>query len=240
MNSPTDPDADPDAWAGYTAALAVLHSARDAAAADVRAALAADVRRSEQLTALGTRLAHQQNALLALAADLRVPLTAADLVPTPGPPGRHPGPAVGDIQTRLTTADAAVAEARRVATLPQLLPAWSSPLARAAVVYAVFCVPNSVVTVSLAFTGETASRLVWMWFLLVWPALTALLGGRLVTQASRPRSAANDDDPLRRLSEIARRTRRWGPPYRALGALIAVASWYVPGFILEPTALGFS
>jgi hypothetical protein len=230
VSAPTDPDP----WAEYTAALASLHAARDAAAGDVRAARAAQARRAEHLAVLGGRLAEQQSTLLALAADVRVPLTAAELAC----PAGQPGAGVGEVEARLSAAQAAVAEARRVAGLPQLLPAWSSPLARAAVVYAVLCVPNFLITVALAFTGKTESWLVSTWFLVVWPLLTASLGGRLVTHVSRPR-ATGDDDPLRQLTDLARRAGRWGFPYRALGVLIALASWLGPGFILEPDALWF-
>jgi hypothetical protein len=237
MTPPAGTDAGTDDWARYEAALGALHAARDAAASRARAARAEADRRTGQVAALSDRLAEQQQALLALADALRVPLATADLIPA-AVPDCHPAQAVADVQTRLDAADAAVAEARRVAALPQLLPAWSSSPARAAVVYAGFCVPNSLFTVLLALTGETPSWLLKVWFLVLWPALTASLGGLLVTRVSRPRTPA-DADAVQRRFEIAARGRRWGPPYRRLGAVIAVASWGLPGFVLQPGALGF-
>jgi hypothetical protein len=223
-----------DQWLAYAEALARLHTARDAAVNAHRVTRTAQAKRTAELAHLTNRLGEQHQALLELAARLRAPLTAADLAPAPVPACDSLA-AAADLRARLAQTDAAFAAAERVARLPQLLPEWSSPLARAAVVYAGFGVPNLLLTVAFALTGQHSSWLLTIWFLVIWPAVTAFVGGYVVTYVSQPRAARNT--PAQPVPfDFRRLSRKWGPPYRRFGMIIAWLSWLIPGIILEPDA----
>jgi hypothetical protein len=227
------------AWAAYAEALGSLHAAREAAVAAHRAARRAEAARAAEISALTARVAQQQQALVAFADRLGAPLTPADLSPAAVPPG-DPAQAPAELRRRLDAADAELAEARRVAALPQLLPAWESAFARAAVVYAAFAVPNVLLTVALAMAGVHESRFLKVWFIVLWPALTAIVGGLVVAHVSRPRAAEEPaaGEPARGTAVAPRSTPgRWGRHYRRFGLLLAWASWLVPGYLLAPVSL---
>jgi hypothetical protein len=130
---------------------------------------------------MAARLAEQQGHLADLADRLRSPLGPDDLAPAPGG-----GPAdVAELRVAVDAAAATLAEARHVATLPRLLPGWTSRFARAAVVYGAFGIPSLLLTIFLAMAGVHGNRTVLIWFVVIWPAVTAIVGGLVVRFVSR-------------------------------------------------------
>jgi hypothetical protein len=233
-------------WPAYAGALADLHAARAGLAAGRQGAARGRAERAARLAALDAALQAQQAELRALAADLRAPLTDADLQPLPGPPlpspslpgpslpgpplpGDATGAAEADAQARLESAAAALAEARRVARLPQLLPEWSGDLGRAAVVYLGFAVPNVLLVVALSVTGVHGSSAALLWFVVIWPLVTAVGGAVTVSRTAAPRLPP--DEPAALLTRL-RPPRR----YPWLGVLVAWASWLGPGWLLDQVA----
>jgi hypothetical protein len=214
-------------WEGYASALERLHEARAAVTAGRLGSARRGAERQARLRALDAALAAQHTELHALAEDLRAPLTAADLGPLPVPPLPW-ATADADAQARLGAARAALAEARRVARLPQLLPQWSSELARAATVYLGFTLPNVGVVVALSAAGVHENSGALLWFGVIWPLVTAVGGAATLSRAGLPRLPPGDPYALARPRPMRR--------YPWLGVLVAWASWLVPGGLLDQLA----
>lgn len=239
--SPGDPGGD-GAWAAYAEALGHLHRERDAAFEAHRSGQLADARRVAEVNELAARLTEQQGALVDLAARLRAPVDPATLTPS-GVPPLDGDDAVADLHARVDGVDAAIAEARRVAVLPQLVPEWRGRFARAAVVYTAFAIPSMLLTVMMSLAGVGENRNVLLLFAVIWPAVTAVGGGAVVGEVARSR--AGDDpsfEPERRAAGLAPGAggagspgsgRRREPRYRWFGVILAWASWLVPGATLD-------
>ena len=222
-------------WAAYAESLGALHQARDDAFRTFRAGQVADAEHRAALDRLTTRLRDHRTAIEELATRLRAPAITVDLAPrallSPG------GSSLTDLQDRVDDVDTVLTQARHVATLPQFLPGWRSPLARAAVVYAGFGIPNLLLSVLLSL-AEVDSPGALLYFAVIWPAVTAIGGGIVVRIVTRPRSG--DDSSFRRhpndtgtdiaentaavADSVGRRERR----YRWLGLLVAWTTWLVP------------
>ncbi|HEY6798007.1 MAG TPA: hypothetical protein VI248_25305 [Kineosporiaceae bacterium] len=215
-------------WEAYARALTDLQLARRHELADRAGSARRRAERQARLRDLDAALRAQQAELRALAADLRAPLSPDDLGPLPVPPLDGLA-ADADAQARLEGAQAAMAEARRVARLPQLMPEWSGTLGRAALVYLGFAVPNVVVVVALSVAGVHGSSAALLWFAVIWPLVTAVAGGVLLGRARAPRLPP--DEPSTALAGL-RPARR----YPWLGVLMAWASWLVPGWLLDQLA----
>jgi hypothetical protein len=245
-----------DGWTGYAEALGMLHSARDTAYRTHLAARQAEAERKAQVSHLAARLGEQQRALASLAAQLKAPLSATALAPSAVPPLSRPT-AVADLRARVDAADAALVEARRVARLPQLLPEWDSRFARAAVVYAGFATPNLFLTILLSLANrlsliESEGKGVFLWFAVVWPAVTAFGGGFVVSRVAQSRLERKTSSPagnptngtggipmsqqIPLISQLLSPNRR----YRWFGVLLALACWWLPGMIIDPGHSGVS
>lgn len=232
-----------DAWTSYAEALGRLHHARDAAYQAFRAGQFAAAERSALLERLAGRLAEQRATLEDLAGRLRAKPGSVDLTPAAVPPLADDA-GLTDLHARADDVDGALAETRQAAVLPQLLPDWRSQFARAAVVYTGFAIPSLVLTVLLSLAGVTGHP--WTlggFFIVIWPAVTAFGGGAVVRHVSQPR--AGDDLTFRQerfdsATTFEQKTRavlgKLGhrePLHRWFGVLVAWASWFVTGTILD-------
>jgi hypothetical protein len=233
-------DGEPSEWAGWDAYADALSRVQVALATADRTAAAERERlaaRAELVRTSAAELDQRHQALTDLAAELDAPLDPSRLTPLADErlpvaqlrvgdesTGEDPWDRGARDQQRLLAAvDAALAEARRVAGLPQLLPQWSSRLARAAVVYAVVAAPSLVLTVLLSAAGVTGNDAVLLWFLVVWPLVTAVTGRLLLGRLGAPRLPHEPSPP--RL-----------PRYPWLGVLLAWALWWIPGWALDQLA----
>ena len=216
------------AWGRYAAALDELNSARRAVVDDRSRADARVAVRREVLAELATATDDRRERLQRLAVDLRAPLPTAQLTPLPGAPALPWTAGEADARGRLTATDDALEEARRVGRLPLLLPQWTSQLARAAMVYALASVPAAVL-VALTFRVKNNGALE-VWFGLILPVVTAIVGAAVVGRVSRPRLPEADTDLL---------VTRLRPPraHPWLGFLICLAASYLTQQFLE-LALG--
>jgi hypothetical protein len=236
-------------WTTYSGALIALHQERERIARE-RSATGAD--RTVALGQFGDRLSAQREDLTALGLQLRADLTPVDLTPvdltpvdltrgdlpaaesTPGGAAARSSWDAGaaELAAAVSSSDHAADEARRLGGRPQLLPAWRSPIARHAVVYAAVVVPNALFTVFLSLSGVTGSQPLLWWFGLIFPVLAAIGGGILVGRLSSPRicSASPDGADAGNGAEHPtppRRRHRW------LAVPFAWASWLVPGYTLD-------
>jgi hypothetical protein len=219
-------------WDGYATALADLSAARRAVAAGHRGAQERRAGRRARVHELAGDLQAQQARLADLAGRLRAPLDAADLTPEPAPPLPW-AEAAKDAEARLRAADAALAEAERVARLPQLLPQWSGDFGRAAVVYLALTVPNVVLVSMLSVAGVKGSTAAAFWFIVGWPLLTAIAGSLIIERVSIPRLPPDDDHLAVRAALVRRRSPRRYPWF---GVLVAWAGWLIPGWLLDQLA----
>jgi hypothetical protein len=250
-------------WDRYAGALAELARARDDAARQGAGRRTVQRRRHHDLAAARTALDQQRAGLLGLAGSLgvvppdREPAAGptslpASSVPSDGSASAGPEPArageteqadpgaafdreLTELGARITTTHRAAERAGEVAHLPQLLPQWSGTIARPAVVYLGFCLPNVALTVGLsAFEVHDGPGLL-PWFVLIFPLLTITVGGWLVGRLCAPRLG---EDTLQDLADryagrphrsLAARVKR----HRWLGLLIAWGSWLIPGLLLD-------
>lgn len=209
-------------WDGYRAALDALHDARRAVVTAQEGGARQRRERRGRLEALDARLGDQAARLTDLAGRLRAPLDPAAFTPLPVPPLPW-AESSADAAARADAAEGALAEAVRVGRLPQLLPGLRSALARAAVVYVAFALPNGVL--SMMLTKASGDR-VWLWFLVVWPLVTAVGGSIVIGRTSEPRlPPEGSEQVLARLRPL--RHHPW------LGVLIALASWWVPAWLID-------
>jgi hypothetical protein len=220
----TGPRPDLPGWPDYATALDALHRARDAV---VRAEGGARSRRAAHEQAvhqLAVALADQGERLSTLADDVHAPLPPDARAPLPGAPPLPRDAAEADARERVRVADEALAEARRIAGLPQFIPEWSSQLARAAVIYLVLAVP-AVLMVVLTFRVKDNGWLM-LWFVVVWPLVAAIAGAALLARVSRPRIPPDATESL---------ARRLRPPrnHPWLGFLFSVAAAYLTQLVLE-------
>jgi hypothetical protein len=218
-------------WDRYAGALADLHAARRAVAAEQRGDAERRAARRAQVHELAAALVEQGGRLAELARQVRAPLPADHAAPLPVEPLPWDA-AAAEATARVAAADAAVTEAHRVARLPQLLPDWSGDLGRAAVVYLGFVLPNLVPLVLLSVAGVHENAAAAFWFVVVWPLVTAVGGAIVIGRVSRPRIAPEDDPDAVPSPATRRRTRR----YPWLGVLLAWLGWFVPGWLLDRLA----
>lgn len=213
-----------DPWQRYADALGHLHAARAAVVRGRAGELARQAARQETVTELAAEVALGRERLAEIATDLRAPLAPGDLTPLPGAPPLPWDDGAADARARLAAADAAVVEARRVARLPQLLPQWSSQLARAAMVYLGFTVP-AIVLVALTFQVK-GNQSLFLFFVVGWPLVTAIGGAIVLSRVSLPRE---------RPDEAERLLTRLRPPraHPWLGVLIALLATYLTQQLLE-------
>jgi hypothetical protein len=139
-------------------------------------------------------------------------VTAEQLSPLLDPPPLPWHAGADDARARLAGADAALAEVRRVARLPQLLPQWSSRLARAAVVYLGLTLPNILLVVLLSVAGVRGNTPVLVWFVVIWPLVTAVGGAWLIGRVEAPRLPPTE--PLGRVAPAWMAARSAGPERR--------------------------
>ncbi|HEX2810215.1 MAG TPA: hypothetical protein VHN80_28955, partial [Kineosporiaceae bacterium] len=232
-------------WAAYAEAITGLHRERELIA---REGSAAGTDRAAALGRLSGQLAAQRDRLEELGQLLRAGPTQADLTATAAtlPPGADVAARTGwergtaELSGWLSRADDAAEQARRIGGRPQLLPGWSSPLARHAVVYALVVLPNALFTIELSLLGVTGSEPLLWWFGLIFPVLAAIGGGVLVGRLCAPRiSPASLDGPGPEPPEAPGTPGSAGPHaaprrrHRWLAIPFAWASWLVPGFTLD-------
>jgi hypothetical protein len=215
-----------DAWEQYAVALTGLHTARRAVTESTLSARQRRAARTAELERLSGDLQAQRERLQGLATELRAPLSAEQLTPLPGAPPLPWEAADHDARARIGGADAAVVDARRVARLPQLLPQWSSQLARATVVYLGFTLPNIAFVVLLSLAGVHGSTPVLVWFVVIWPLTTAIGGATTLGRVEKPRLPPD---------EATLHLARLKPPrhYPWLGVLLAWAGWLIPGWLMD-------
>lgn len=225
-------------WTTYAEAIIEVHRERQQIA---REQSATGAERSFALGQLGDRLNAQREALTALGRRLRAELTPADL--TPGKAAELSSWEAGatELAAAASTCDHAADEARRLGGRPQLLPAWRSPIARHAVIYAVVVVPNVLFTVFLSLHGVTGSQTLLWWFGLIFPVLAAIGGGILVGRLCGPRicpgspdgSGSPDDAESPDDADDAQQPTSLRRRHRWLAVPFAWASWLVPGYTLD-------
>jgi hypothetical protein len=253
------PDA---AWTAYARALATLAEAQDALALADAGRRARQQRRHTDLASLRESVERHGTDLVQLAARLDVPVGEQDLS-TAGvgqPVGQGLGQPVGQglgqpvdrplepgagperwddefraLQAQDAAVEAITLETVEVAHRPQLLPQWSGTVARPAVVYLLFCLPNAVFTVLLSGFGVTGNSALAVWFIAAFPLIAMIGGGALVGRLCAPkltRPTLQDmadqaaGRPPRPPSATVKR-RRW------LGLLFAWGSWLGPGLLLD-------